>query len=109
MKKLRETLDESESLGGGYAKAFTDRFSVGGQIKYAKQDLGNSVASVVGEGEYTRVENSEGVVAFDFGMFYKTGFKSLNFAVSARNFAREISYAEESFQLPLTLRIRTLS
>ncbi|MFV1981563.1 MAG: PorV/PorQ family protein [Rhodothermia bacterium] len=96
---------QSWSFGAGYAKAFTDRFSVGGQVKYAKQDLGSSVVSIVGEGDYTRTANSEGVVAFDFGMFYKTGFKSLNFAVSARNFSQEISYAEESFQLPLTLRI----
>jgi hypothetical protein len=45
------------------------------------------------------------VIAFDLGMFYKTGFKSMNFAVTAHNFATEITYSEESFQLPLTLTI----
>jgi hypothetical protein len=93
------------SLGFGYAKAFTDRFSVGGQVKYANQDLGNSILDEDGAGGYLRSDNSIGVAAFDLGMFYKTGFKSMNFAVTARNFAREITYEEESFQLPLTLTI----
>ena len=93
------------SFGVGYARAVTDRFSVGGHVKYANQDLGSSIVSSGGEGSFNRSENSQSVMAFDFGMFYKTGFRSLNFAVSARNFAEEISYEEESFQLPLTLRI----
>jgi hypothetical protein len=42
---------------------------------------------------------------FDFGFLYSTGFKSLNFGMSIRNFAQEIKYAQESFQLPLTFRI----
>lgn len=93
------------SAGVGYAKAFTDRFSVGAHVKYARQDLGSSIADVDSEGGYVRSSNAEGVMAFDLGMFYKTGFKSMNFAVTAHNFAREITYAEESFQLPLTLTI----
>lgn len=96
---------QSWSFGFGYARAVTDRFAVGGHMKYANQDLGNSIISSTGEGSYERSENSKSVMAFDFGMFYKTGFRSLNFAVSARNFAKEITYEEESFQLPLTLRI----
>ncbi|HUF08418.1 MAG TPA: PorV/PorQ family protein, partial [Rhodothermales bacterium] len=93
------------AAGFGYAKAVTDRFSVGGQVKYVQQDLGNSIVDFEGETGYLRSDNSEGVVAFDLGMFYRTGFRSLNFAVSARNFAAEIEYEEESFQLPLTLMI----
>lgn len=93
------------SLGVAYAKAFTDRFSVGGQVKYVSQDLGNSITDLDGAGGYLRSSNSEKVVAFDLGMFYKTGFRSMNFAVTARNFAREVEYEEESFQLPLTLTI----
>ena len=45
------------------------------------------------------------VIAFDFGIIYKTGFKSLNFGMSVRNFAKELKYIEESFQLPLTFKI----
>ena len=93
------------AAGLGYAKAVTDRFSVGGQVKYVQQDLGNSIVDFQGETGYLRSDNSEGVVAFDLGMLYRTGFRSLNFAVSARNFSAEVEYEEESFQLPLTLMI----
>jgi hypothetical protein len=57
------------------------------------------------EAFYTVADFNEGVVAYDFGVLYKTGFESLNFAFTARNFAPEVSYQEESFQLPLTLKI----
>ncbi len=93
------------SVGLGYARAITDRFSVGGQVKYANLDLGSSVIEVPSEGEYIRQGNEQGTVAFDFGILYNTGFNSLNFAVSARNFAPEVTFEEESFQLPLTLQI----
>jgi hypothetical protein len=50
-------------------------------------------------------ENQASTVAFDFGVLYETVIPSLNFAVAVRNFSREVRYAEESFELPLTLRI----
>ena len=56
-------------------------------------------------GDYLRENVEEGVLAYDFGVLYKTGFRSLNFAVSARNFAPEITFSEESVALPLTLNI----
>jgi hypothetical protein len=100
------------SVGVGYARAITDRFSVGGQVKYATLDLGSSVMGVEGNGSVTddgvvlaRKDNEQGTMAFDFGVLYNTGFRSLNFAVSARNFAPEVTFEEESFQLPLTLQI----
>jgi hypothetical protein len=95
------------SFGLGYARALSDRFSLGGQVKYVGQNLGDSVLreQAGSPGEYERASNQENVVAFDFGVLYKTGFRSLNFAVSARNFAPEVTYVEESFELPLTLLI----
>ncbi len=97
------------SFGIGYAKALTDRFSVGGHVKYVTQDLGSTaLTGTISDGVFTAETLSDdniGVVAFDFGMLYKTGFESLNFAVAARNFSQEIEYVEESFQLPLTLKI----
>ena len=35
------------SAGVGYAKRLTDRFSVGGQIRWVKQDLGKSIIPVI--------------------------------------------------------------
>ncbi|CAN5819040.1 hypothetical protein BH23ACT11_BH23ACT11_04320 [soil metagenome] len=93
------------SFGLGYAAALSDRFSLGGQVKYVGQNLGSSVMSDLGNAEYDRTENRQNVLAFDFGVLYKTGWESLNFAVSARNFAPEVTYEEESFELPLTLLI----
>ena len=97
------------ALGFGYARQFSDRFSAGGQVKYVSQDLGSAIASIgeggIDTGDVTREDLGESVLAYDFGVFYKTGFESLNFALSARNFSQEITYAEESVELPLALRI----
>ncbi|MDX1740732.1 MAG: PorV/PorQ family protein, partial [Rhodothermales bacterium] len=97
------------SVGLGYARALTDRFSIGGRVKFATQDLGSTALSgTISDGVFTADEFSDDkldVFAFDFGMLYKTGFRSLTFAVAATNFSEEIEFVDESFQLPLTLRI----
>lgn len=92
------------ALGLGYARVLTDRFSVGGNVKYVRQSLGASTMRVDG-GDPIRQENRVSTMAYDFGVLYRSGFRSLNFAVVARNFSREVTYAEENFELPLTFRI----
>jgi hypothetical protein len=99
------TSPDAFAVGFGYAKSLTDRFSVGGVVKYVKQDLGSSVDNLADDGSLVTTDNSKSVAAFDFGILYNTGFESLTFAFSARNFAKEIEYEEESFKLPLTLKI----
>lgn len=89
------------SVGLGYAIALTDRFSVGANAKYVSQDLGDAVASADGATD----SNEESTVAFDFGVLYKTGFRSLNIAMSVRNFSREVTYVRENFELPLTFNV----
>ncbi len=93
------------SFGVGYARTLSDRFSVGAQFKWANQFLANSVTGTGDDDDYVRKKMEEGVLAYDFGVLYRTGFRSLNFAVSARNFAPEITFSEESVALPLTLNI----
>lgn len=93
------------SVGLGYARALTDRFSVGGNAKFVRQSLGSSIMGFNDSGAQVVQENEVSTVAFDFGVLYKTGFRSLNFALSARNFSRELTYAEENFELPLTFSI----
>lgn len=96
----------SFSIGVGYAKALSEKFSVGGNIKYAKQDLGqNHITDVTGTGEYVKKDFALDVLAFDFGILYETGYKSLKLGMSVRNFSQEIQYEEEGFQLPLTFTI----
>ena len=92
------------SAGVGYAQALTDRFSVGGNVKYVRQSLGSSVMRRSGDG-FLEQDRTASTIAFDFGVIYRTGFRSLNFAVGARNFSQELTYAEESFELPLTMHI----
>lgn len=93
-------------VGAGYARAFSDKFSAGGQIKYARQDFDAAPTRYDEEtGELVFTDVAEGVLAYDFGVFYKTGFESLNFALSARNFSREVTFEDEGAQLPLTLNI----
>ncbi|MCI0514919.1 PorV/PorQ family protein [candidate division KSB1 bacterium] len=94
-------------IGLGYARALSDRFSVGGQLKYAVQDLGKSIIPVYSATDTTSAEKAYNldVIAFDFGTRFDTGIKSLAFGMSVRNFAREIKYEKEGFQLPLTFQI----
>ncbi len=93
------------SIGMGYANALSDRFSIGGRVAFNMQDLGAGFASLDGNKNPISSKNRVEVFSFDFGMFYKTGLKSLNFAMSVRNFSKEIKYQREGFQLPLTFRI----
>lgn len=93
------------AVGIGYARALSDRFAIGGNLKYALQDMGTFAVGLGGDGALTSKDYSQGTAAFDFGVLYKTGFRSLNFAMSVRNFSPELRYEQESFELPLTFRI----
>jgi len=93
------------AVGLGYARALSDRFAIGGNVKYAYQDLTTSFVDFDASGGLVSKDYNIGTVAFDFGVLYKTGFRSLDFAMSVRNFSRELQYEQENFELPLTFRI----
>lgn len=95
------------AIGFGYAKRLSDRFSVGGQIRWIKQDLGSSVIPVFSSGDTSRTEVSNELSPFvyDFGTQFKTGIKSLVFGMSVRNFSQEVKYVHEGFQAPLVFTI----
>jgi hypothetical protein len=98
------------AVGLGYAKALTDRFAVGGHLRYVYQELGTSTlplgAVVAGTPPTTsQTENSVDVLALDFGTIYRTDFKSLVFGMTVQNFSQEIKFQREGFQLPLTFKI----
>jgi hypothetical protein len=88
-------------LGVGYARALSEKFSIGANLKYVRQALGEAVNVVGAE----KASNTTSVLAFDFGILYKTGFRSLNFGMTVRNFSKEVRYQKEGFQLPLTFKI----
>jgi hypothetical protein len=93
----------AKAIGLGYAKALSDRFSIGGQIKYVRQDLtwSNVPVSSEANADTAKSDNLLSPLAFDFGTQFKTGLKSLVFGMSIRNFSKEVKYAREGFQLPL--------
>jgi|WetSurMetagenome_2_1015567.scaffolds.fasta_scaffold88783_2 hypothetical protein len=109
------------AIGLGYAKKLTDMFSVGGQIHWASQDLGASVipntyaSKPVYDSAGTTIlyyadsavttSNKLNPLVFDFGTQFRTGFKSLVFGMSVRNFSGETKYAFENFQLPLVFTL----
>jgi hypothetical protein len=105
------------AIGVGYAKQLTDRFSVGGQIRWVRQNMGESTIAANIRTDTTdptgsqriadtaRVSNKLSPFVFDFGTQFKTGLKSLVFGMSVRNFSQEVKYAEEGFQAPLVFTL----
>ncbi len=93
------------SIGLGYAYAFSDRFSAGGNLKFVRQNLGTSIVSLDQTGGYVEKNYEKNLMAYDFGVLYQTGYKSLTFGMCIRNFAQEVVYEDEGFQLPLTFKI----
>lgn len=100
------------AVGVGYARSFSDRFSAGIHIKYAFQDFGGTFATSTTGGPVSTISDvvtsesyDQGTIAVDFGIVYATGFRSLVFAMSTRNFSQELTYVRENFELPLTFQI----
>lgn len=88
------------AVGIAYGRALTDRFTVGGHIKYASQDLGSNLM-----GDSSIVNNEATSLAYDFGTIFYPGFKSFRLGMSILNFSPELRYQEEGFQMPLTFKI----
>lgn len=95
----------SSVIGLGYANALSDRFSIGANVKYVTQNLGSATTLLDMQGNPIKTKSSTNVMAFDFGMLYRTGFKSLNFGAIVRNFSKEVKYEKEGFLLPLIFKI----
>ena len=94
------------ALGLSYARKLTDKFSVGGTVKYVLEKYYN--------------ESTSGI-AVDIGTVYETGFKSLKLAMSVQNFGPDLQMSGnylkwsdfetpgavtefEPYSLPLTFR-----
>jgi len=95
------------SVGAVYARQFTNKFALGGQVRYAYQHLGNSdIPIIAGEAAVETVENEVSGLAFEVGtMFYPGLINSLRLGMSIKNFSPQFKYQEEAFQLPLTFTI----
>lgn len=88
------------AVGFAYARELTDKFAVGGLVKYASQNLGSNLFA-----DSSIVKNEVTGFAFDFGTIFYPGFKSFRLGMTITNFSPQLKYQETGFQLPLTFKI----
>ena len=93
------------AVGLVYARAISDQFSVGGQIRYAYSGLGSNIVQVNGSAE--SIDNNLGALAFDMGTRFNTKFDDLTFSMSLRNFSSELRYPlmSQGYYLPLVFTL----
>ncbi len=87
------------AMGVSYARAVSAKFMIGANMRYVRQQLGQSTIST------GSVDNEAGKLAFDLGLKYYPGYKSFRFGMSIRNFATAVKYQEITAQLPLTFAL----
>lgn len=89
-------------VGLAYARRISDRFAIGGNLKYLYENLGSGLTGTMDEGKmYTAKMN---LLALDIGTIYYTGYKDLRLAMCLQNFSQERQYREEKYPLPLTFK-----
>jgi len=93
------------AIGLSYARRISSQFSIGGQIKYAKQDLYESLMYNERLLKEEISQNVESSFAVDFGTLYYTGWQDLRIAMSVRNFSQQERYVRQRFELPLMMNI----
>jgi hypothetical protein len=101
-------LDVSAFCAGvSYAREFTDKFTVGLQIKYVSQHLGENDFTVIEDVDTSVVtrQNEISTLSYDFGLLFYPGFKSFAFGMSVRNFSPRVTYERIGFELPLTFTL----
>ncbi len=94
-------------VGATYARHLTDRFALGIGLKYAHESLfdGGRVSTQIRQGVFDEVDTYASGVLFDFGIRYETGFRSIQIASAVQNFGADVSYAVESYPVPLMFRV----
>lgn len=80
-----ETFSYSDfMLGASYARWLTDKFAIGGNLKYVREDFGVS-------NPLTGEDITAAAWGVDVGTLYFTGYKSLRMGMSIQNFGPELS------------------
>lgn len=85
----------SYAIGLTYGYAISDRFLIGGNMRYVGQNLGENIMGG------TLVQNDATKLVFDAGVKYYTGFKSFRFGMAIRNFSSNLKREEIAEPLPL--------
>jgi hypothetical protein len=97
----------SYMVGLAYAREMTDRFSLGFGVKYSHESLFDqrTVRAIVRQGVFEDVNTYASGVLFDFGFRYTTGFRSIEIGAAVQNFGPDVTYAVESYPVPLMFRV----
>ena len=94
-------------VGATYARHLTDRFALGLGVKFAHESLfdGENVRAQIRQGVFDNVGTEASGLLFDVGIRYETGFRSIQIASAVQNFGSDVSYAVESYPVPLLFRV----
>jgi hypothetical protein len=98
---------KSYVVGLSYAQQFTDRFSAGITAKYVYESLWrDSKVTIINQYGVEETYNTyASLVLYDFGMHYRTGFRSIELGVAIQNFGPQVKFAKEYYPAPLAFRI----
>ena len=77
-------------IGLAAARRFTDKLSIGLQVKYVREKLDNY---------------SFGNVLFDVGTIYYTGFRQLRLGFALQHFGPDMNLVNQDFRTPLLFRV----
>lgn len=93
-------------VGATYARYLSDRFALGLSAKYAFESLFDQgmVSAQTRQGIMEDAGTRASGILFDFGIRYETGFRSIQIASAVQNFGPDVSYAVESYPVPLLFR-----
>lgn len=78
------------ALGISVARRFTDKLSMGAQVRYVREELD---------------QDSFSNVLFDIGATYFTGFRQIRLAVCAQHFGPDIKMLRDKFRMPLIFKV----
>jgi hypothetical protein len=77
------------AAGISYAQRLTNKFAVGGNVKFIEERLADKKALGVG---------------FDVGTFYETGWKSIVIAMAITNFGPDMNFVDSPFPMPINFK-----
>jgi len=77
------------ALGLTYCQRLTDKFSVGGTVKYLNEQLADA---------------SAGGWSADVGTFYATGWRRINIGMVIQNFGPDMTHETSPFPLPISFK-----
>ena len=78
------------AIGAAVARRFTDRLTIGLQLKYVQESLDN---------------DAFGNMLMDVGAIYSTGFRNLRLAFALQHFGPDMKILEQRFRTPLLFRV----